>query len=90
MLVKMTEDWRRALDNWQVVVIAFIDFKKAFNSVSRDLLLQKLQRLGIDVATEAEYFSHFFILPVQARLDFYRKVFLPSFIYRAGCYMGIS
>jgi hypothetical protein len=43
----MTETWRRALDNKQVVGIIFIDFKKAFDSVCHPILLQKLQALGI-------------------------------------------
>ena len=44
----MTEDWRKALDNKQVVGVVFIDqFKKPFDSVSHPLLLQKLQGLGI-------------------------------------------
>jgi hypothetical protein len=43
----MTEIWRRALDNKQVVGIIFIDFKKAFDSVCHPILLQKLQALGI-------------------------------------------
>ena len=43
----MTEGWRKALDKKQVVGVVFIDFKKAFDSVSHALLLQKLQSLGI-------------------------------------------
>jgi hypothetical protein len=43
----MTETWRRALDNKQVVGVIFIDFKKAFDSVCHPILLQKLQALGI-------------------------------------------
>ena len=42
----MTEDWRRALDNL-VVGIVFVDFLKAFDSISHHILLQKLQGLGI-------------------------------------------
>jgi hypothetical protein len=47
LLTKMTEDWRRALDDHQVVGIVFVDFKKAFDSISHAILLQKLQGLGI-------------------------------------------
>lgn len=47
LLVKMTEDWRRALDQKLVVGIVFIDFKKAFDTISHPLLLQQLQNLGI-------------------------------------------
>ncbi|KAL9954935.1 hypothetical protein ACROYT_G042525 [Oculina patagonica] len=47
LLVKMTEDWRTALDSNLVVGIVFVDFRKAFDSISHSLLLQKLQGLGI-------------------------------------------
>ena len=47
LLVKMTEVWKRALDNKQVVGIVFIHFKKAFDSVAHPILLEKLQGLGI-------------------------------------------
>ncbi len=43
----MTEDWRKALDNKQVVGVLFIDLKKAFDSVSHPILLNKLHGLGI-------------------------------------------
>ena len=47
LLVKMTEDWRRALDKNLVVGIVSVDFRKAFDSIFHSLLLQKLQGLGI-------------------------------------------
>ena len=43
----MTEDWRQALDNGLAVGVVFVDFRKAFDTVSHSLLLQKLQGLGI-------------------------------------------
>lgn len=46
LLVKMTEDWRRVLDNNLVVGVVFVDFRKAFNSISHPVLLRKLQELG--------------------------------------------
>jgi hypothetical protein len=32
--VKMTEDWRRALDDNLVVGVVFVNFRKAFDSIS--------------------------------------------------------
>ena len=47
LLAKMSEDWRRALHNNHTVGIVFVDFRKAFDSISHPLLLKKLQGLGI-------------------------------------------
>ena len=43
----MTEKWRKALDSGNVVGILFIDFRKAFDSVSHPILLKKLSACGI-------------------------------------------
>ena len=43
----MTEEWRRALDKNLVVGIAFVDFRKVFVSISYQVLLEKLQAVGI-------------------------------------------
>ena len=43
----MIEDWRRALDKNLVVGIAFVDFQKAFASISHHVLLEKLQAVGV-------------------------------------------
>ena len=47
LLVKIVEDWRCALDKNLIVGIAFVDFRKAFNSIPHDVLLHKLQAFGI-------------------------------------------
>ena len=47
LLIKMTEDWGRALDNNLVVGVVFVDFRKAFDAIAHPILLQRLQALGI-------------------------------------------
>ena len=48
LLIHLTETWRKAADSGLVVAVAFIDFKKAFDSVSHTVLEMKLQKnLGI-------------------------------------------
>ena len=47
LLVKMIEDWRRALDKNLIVGIAFVDFRKAFDSISHRFLLEKLRAVGV-------------------------------------------
>ena len=39
----LTETWKRSLDSKNVVAAAFIDFKKAFESVSHVILLKKVR-----------------------------------------------
>ena len=43
----MTETWRKAIDNGKTVGVLFIDFKKAFDTVSHPVLLKKLSAYGI-------------------------------------------
>ena len=47
LLAKMTEDWRSALDRKLVVGVVFIDFRKASDSLPHNILLYKLQSVGI-------------------------------------------
>ena len=47
LLTYLTERWKIALDNGNVVGVVFIDFKKAFNCVSHSILDLKLQALGM-------------------------------------------
>ena len=43
----MTEKWRLALDERKSIGIIFIDFQKAFDRVSHQILPQKLQASGL-------------------------------------------
>ena len=43
----MSGDWRRAQDKSLVVGIVFVDFRKAFDSISHHVLLNKFQALGV-------------------------------------------
>ena len=43
LLIHLTEKWRTVVDSDNVVAVAFVDFKKVFDSVSHETLLRKLE-----------------------------------------------
>ena len=45
--MKITDDWRRALDKKYVVGVISVDFRKAFDAIPHSILLRKLQSLGV-------------------------------------------
>ena len=47
LLLHMIEKWHLALDNGKSIAVLFIDYQKAFDSVSHDILLNKLSACGI-------------------------------------------
>ena len=46
LLIYLTETWKAALDNRKVVGVVYIDFQKAFDTVSHEILIYKLQAMG--------------------------------------------
>jgi hypothetical protein len=48
----------KAIDKGKVCIVVALDLRKAFPSVARDLLLEKLERAGIDSKWFAEYLSN--------------------------------
>ena len=47
LLVKITDDWRRALDRKYIVGVIFVDFRKVFDAIRHSILLRKLQSLRV-------------------------------------------
>ena len=47
ILLKLTEIWKKSVDNGLIVSVVFIDFQKAFDTVSHEILSYKLQAAGI-------------------------------------------
>ena len=43
MLIHLTEKWRHLIDSNMKIAVTFIDFKKAFDSVSHTILERKLE-----------------------------------------------
>ena len=46
-LLKCTNDWYLNLENSEYTAVTFIDLKKAFDTVSHDILIQKLEHCGV-------------------------------------------
>ena len=47
LLIHLTETWKQALDNGQLVGVVYIDIQKAFDTVSRTIPRYKLEAIGI-------------------------------------------
>ena len=47
MLLKMTDTWKMNMDKGMIVGAIFVDFKKAFDSISHNILSLKLQATGL-------------------------------------------
>ena len=47
LLLKQTEEWKTAIDNGLTVGVVFIDFQKAFDTVSHEILAYKFQAVGV-------------------------------------------
>ena len=47
-LMRLTEDWKRSLDNKQIVAVISMDVSKAFDTIPHGLLLAKLKAYGVN------------------------------------------
>ena len=61
-LLKMTEDWRRSLDNRESAMAVAVDLSKAFDSINHNLVLAKLKAYGLSQSALSLISSYLFIL----------------------------
>ena len=58
MLVGMAEQWKKALDEDQLVGSIMLDQSKAFDAVDHSILLKKLSKYGV-VGNESKWFQNY-------------------------------
>lgn len=61
VILNICDTWLKAIDNGDIVVAVFLDFRRAFETIDRCLLLKKLEKMGIcDTALKwfQSYLSH--------------------------------
>ena len=58
VLLKLTEEWRKHLDNNQVVGAVLMDLSKAFDCIPHELLIAKLSAYGFDKKTLMFFLSY--------------------------------
>ena len=51
VLLRLTEEWRKQLDNNKIFGALFMDLSKAFDCLPHDLLLAKLETYGFNIDT---------------------------------------
>ena len=56
-LLHVTDDFLMAIDKSEVSVVVLLDMSKAFDSIRHDLLLQKLQSIGV-ASSSLEWFHN--------------------------------
>ena len=58
VLLKLTEEWRKHLDNNQIVGAVLMDLSKAFDCIPHELLIAKLAAYGFDTKTLKFFLSY--------------------------------
>ena len=58
VLIRLIEDWKKSLDNNNIVGAVFIDLSKAFDCIPHDLLIAKMGAYGFSKETLVFMYSY--------------------------------
>lgn len=47
VIMKICDIWFKSIDNNQIILAVFLDFKRAFETINRELLIKKLEKIGV-------------------------------------------
>src|SRR5699024_4242807 len=48
LLLKMTDKWLCGIEEGKTIIAVFLDFRRAFEIIDREILLVKLKKIGVD------------------------------------------
>lgn len=58
MLIRLIEDWKKALDDKKIVGAVLMDLSKAFDCISHDLLIAKIHAYNFSIDTLTFFYSY--------------------------------
>ena len=90
LLLVMTEKWKLAMDKGQIVGAIFIDFQKAFDTVSHEILSLKLNAVGISGPLHQWLMNYLFDRYQYTEINNKRSALLPiELSVRQGSLLGL-
>ena len=80
VLIRLIENWKKALDGKFFVRAVLMDFSKAFDCVPHDLLISKLHAYGFSEKTVTFIYSYLKRRKQNVKIENFYNFYLPNFV----------